>query len=104
MQMNIAEERERFFILKRNNFVDFIKKIIDDQSGSGNTLSLLEEWANKTYPELQAEASKLRVIMMMGMEDQLVRDTWVKYGLSEDKILPEEKKKLGRYLKLFAEC
>jgi len=31
-------------------------------------------------------------------------DTLVKYGLSEDKILPEEKKKLGRYLKLFAEC
>jgi len=104
MQMNIAEERERFFILKRNNFVDFIKKIIDEQSGSGNTLSLLEEWANKTYPELQAEASKLRVIMMMGMEDQLVRDTLVKYGLSKDKILPEEKKKLGRDLKLFAKC
>jgi len=30
-------ERERFFILKRNNFVDFIKKIIDEQSSSGNT-------------------------------------------------------------------
>jgi len=73
-------------------------------TSSGSTLPLLEEWANKTYPELQPEASKLRVIMMMGMEDQLVHDTLVKYGLSEDKILPEEKKKLGHYLKLFAEC
>jgi len=69
---------------------------------SGNTLRLLEEWANKTYPELQAKASKLQV--MMGMEDQLICDTLVKYGLSKDIILPEEKKKLGRYLKLFAEC
>jgi len=41
-------------------------------------LWLLEEWANKSYSELQAEASKLRVIMMMGMEDQLVCDTLVK--------------------------
>jgi len=170
--MNFAdnqEERKRFFILKRNSFVDFIKKIIDKQSSSGSTLlgwcrqrekidwqevskfdcrlvqtififccpssiftsrwrvarksnfdswldlfplswhhpstlPLLEEWANKTYPELQAKASKLHVIMMMGMEDQLVCDTLVKYGLSKDKILPEEKKKLGCYLKLFAEC
>jgi len=69
---------------------------------SGNTLRLLEEWANKTYPELQAKASKLQV--MMGMEDQLICDTLVKYGLSKDIILPEEKKKLGRYLKLFAKC
>jgi len=64
----------------------------------------MEEWANKSSSELKAKASKLRVIMMMGMEDQLVCDTLVKYGLSEDKILPEEKKKLGRYLKLFAKC
>jgi len=41
---------------------------------------------------------------MMGMEDQLVCNTLVKYGLSEDIILPEEKKKLGHYLKLFADC
>jgi hypothetical protein len=30
------EERERFFILKRNNFVDFIKKIIGTQLSSGH--------------------------------------------------------------------
>jgi len=39
----------------------------------------MEEWANKSYSELQAEASKLRAIMMMGMEDQLVCDTLVLY-------------------------
>jgi len=98
------KQEERFFILKRNNFVDFIKNIIGAQLSSDNTLWLLEEWANKTYSELQAQAVKLHVIMMMGMEDQLVCNTLVKYGLSEDIILPEEKKKLGPYLKLFAEC
>jgi len=59
MMEDNQEERERFFILKRNNFVDFIKKIIGAQLSSGNTLQLLEEWANKSYSELQAEASKL---------------------------------------------
>jgi len=74
---------------------------LSSKTQTDNTLQLLEEWANKTYSELQAEAVKLCMIMMMGMEDQLVCNT---YGLSEDIILPEEKKKLGRYLKLFAKC
>jgi len=71
------KQEEKFFILKRNNFVDFIKNIIGAQLSSDNTLWLLEEWANKTYSELQAKAVKLHVIMMMGMEDQLVCNTLV---------------------------
>jgi len=68
-----------------------------NQISHGNVFLLLEQWANKSYSELQAEG----VIMMMGMEDQLVRDTLVKYGLSKDKILPEEKKKLRAHPPVF---
>jgi hypothetical protein len=101
-------EREKFFISKRDNFVNFIKSIAAGIERSPADILHFEEelnkWANKPYSKMKEEAAKLRVIILSGLEKEFLKGVMATFKFAEHHISPEDIVKLLRYLELFSKC